>query len=221
MNKKIITISGTFVLCFVLNLLKHNQVSVAFFNSLLLAFSILLFVNFNDKKITKIRCFFLITLAAIPLFAYNPKNISINLNKDHSIFSMIEVQDGIKKHQKDALYIPFRLRPLIYNDLIYINFSLSRIADFISLKTLYDILLLANLYPFFWGLKRKKFIAFAAILVALLLIGINKSPDKFSSFFIISPILVYFILRGLEKVNTKIYLFLLAVSLVIITGPSL
>ncbi len=277
MNKKIAIILITFVVCFVVNLLRQNQVLTAIINALLLSLSMGLLVNIDEKRNSLLKYFSLVAFALIPLFQFSPQqfitrlfpfvvlliwliqdklkyinqlfltriifitgiiliflgnlitgamiSVPLNFNTQQTIFTMPVVSNAIIKHQHDALYIPFRMRPLVYNNSVYVYFLFTRLMEFLSLKTLYDVLLLANLYPLFWGmylgvknLSSKSAFAFSGILVTLLVIGINKSPDKFNSFYIISPFFIYFILLGLEKVNNKLYLLLVALSLLIFTG---
>ena len=278
MNRKTVFILlGSFLLCFLLNLLNHNQLLVAFFNSSLLILSILFFQRFSGKKISTITPIFLILLGAIPLFHFNPEKIFINyaqlitlvlwlsavtvknkkvkyllffagiillfwgnlisgkmlnwfldLDKERTIFYVPSFQEAIVRYRGEALYVTYQLRLLIYSSLIYFYYLLTNIARLLSLRSLYDVLLIANLYPLFRGIilslkspKAKNSFIYLGLLITLIAIGINRSPDKFNSLYFSSPLLLYFILLGLEKINIKIYALLLFLSLIMITGPQI
>jgi len=278
MNRKTVFIFlGSFLLCFLLNLLNHNQFLVAFFNSSLLILSILFFQRFSGKKISTITPIFLILLGAIPLFHFNPEKIFINyaqlitlvlwlsavtvknkkvkyslffvgiillfwgnlvsgkmlnwfldLDKERTIFYVPSFQQVIARYCPKAIYITSQLRLLSFSLLAYFYYSLTNIARLLSLRSLYDVLLIANIYPFFRGIilslkfpKAKNSFIYLGLLITLIAIGINRSPDKFNSLYFSSPLLLYFILLGLGKINIKIYALLLFLSLIMITSPQI
>lgn len=153
-------------------------------------------------------------------------NWSFDFDKERTIFHVPSFQNAIIRHRKEALYAPFQLRPLIFSSLVYFYNFLANIAHFLSLKNLYDVLLIANLYPLFWGLtsslksaKNKHGLIYLGLLVTLIVIGLNRVPDKFNSLYFSSPLLLYFILLGLEKINIKVYALLLFLSLIMIASP--
>src|SRR3989344_7178430 len=133
--------------------------------------------------------------------------IPFDIETDKLIFNTPSIQNAVEKHQQDALYFPFKLRAVIFNDLVYVYYGLTRAFDFLTLKAFYETLLLANLYPLFVGIltilkqnkTRDKFI-YLNLLATLLVIAINQSPDKFISFLIVSPFLMYLIFLGFEKI---------------------
>jgi hypothetical protein len=82
--------------------------------------------------------------------------------------------------------------------------------------------LLANLYPIILGLKqlinkqKKLFlILLFGLVVNSVVIGLNKMVDARGSTYIILPILIYFFIKGIGKVNLKIYLAMLFLNLML------
>ncbi len=151
----------------------------------------------------------------------------VKLNRERLIFNDRVTQEKILYHQKDARYVPYRLRQVLFNQSVYIYSLFTSVANFLTLKNLYDTLLLANIYPLITGslraIKNKKNSLNRTVLFGLLLtfviIGINRSPDKFSSLFMASPLIFYLIISGIQKVNTNIYAVLFIISLILAVGP--
>lgn len=142
------------------------------------------------------------------------------------IFNSPEINYHINRHQEDALYIPYKLRQIIYSQTIYIYALLTNFFDFLNLKNLYQVLLLANLYPLFIGIykvfrneNRFKSLFIVTFVATILVCGVDRSPDKFQSLYPLSPFLIYLILLGADSINKKLYLFLLLLSVFILINP--
>lgn len=145
---------------------------------------------------------------------------------NHSIFTDKNISNQIISYQSQAYFLPYRLRPLLFTGTIYIYKAIDNTLNFFSLKTFYDFLLLANLYPFFLGFyisikefKTEDKIAFLGLLISTLAIGFNRSPDTTISLLPSVPIMLYLIIEGFRKVNLKVYLILLVISLFLKLGP--
>lgn len=153
----------------------------------------------------------------------------MQLNQERMMITDRVIQDKISYHQKDARYVPYKIRLILFNKSVYLYSALSSIAYFLSLKNLSDTILAANIYPLILGIvalyKNKKNIFDKAVLwgfiINLFIIGINKSPDKFNSLFMSAPLFLYLIISGFKKINKYIYAILLLVSLMLITCPIL
>lgn len=152
-----------------------------------------------------------------------------NLDKESLIFFSPLFDRVIARYRDQAMYFPFQLRLATFSpSTAYLYSFLRNIAHLLSFQKLYDILLIANLCPLFWGvaltlkspLTKNRFL-FLGLIVVLTTAGINKSPDIFNSASLISFVFIFLILAGLEKINPKIYAFLLFLSLIIATGPKL
>ncbi len=144
------------------------------------------------------------------------------------IFNSPEVNYHLNRHQEDALFIPYRLRLLLYSKLIYVYALLTNFFDFLNLKNLYDVLLLANLYPIFIGSYkifiekgRFKYLIFSSFFVTILTSGVDRSADKFQSLYLLAPIFIYLILKGSQHINKKVYLILWALSFYIFINPKI
>jgi len=146
----------------------------------------------------------------------------MTVDKVKLIFDMPTISDSIKKHQSDAIYIPYKLRLVLFNGSVYIYQILRNIAHFWSLDNINKIVLLANLYPIILGLKqlinkqKKLFlILLFGLVVNSVVIGLNKMVDARGSTYLILPILIYFFIKGIGKVNLKIYLAMLFLNLML------
>lgn len=139
---------------------------------------------------------------------------------DHTILANKHISDAILQHQQDALYLPFKLRPALFNGLVYIYFSLTHAFYFVTFSNLYDLFLLANLYPLVVGLINlvknhafpERLFILGGIGTTLAVIGFSRSVPESSILFVTSPLLIYLILIGLKEINIKWYLALLVIS---------
>lgn len=142
---------------------------------------------------------------------------------DHTILADKHISDAILQHQQDALYLPFKLRPVLFNSLVYLYSLLTHASYFLSFSNLYNIFLLANLYPLIIGsvslmrnnLPVERFFIMGGIAISVLVVGFSRSIQEMSVLFVASPLFIYLILTGLRKVNVKLYLALLAFSFAI------
>lgn len=148
-------------------------------------------------------------------------------NYERLIWRVPTLNQSIINHQKDALYLPYRLRLLIFNKSVFIYTFFNQIAKLLTLRNLYDTILLANIYSLSRGVSivyenRNKLtnkIALMVMLFTLTVAGINTSPDKFNSLFMALPFIIYLIVSGFEKINKKVYIALFIISVVLVTSP--
>ena len=132
----------------------------------------------------------------------------------------------ITQMKTESQYMPYIIRTLIFNPAAHFYVMLSKIAGLFTLKNLYDALLIANIYPLIKGLtldlknwnKSKKLIIFCILLISLSVV-VSRSVEITNTFILLSPFLIYFILRGLNSVNKIIYIVLFVISIVIATSP--
>lgn len=133
---------------------------------------------------------------------------------------------AISEIQKEALYIPYRIRLLIFNNSAYIYVILSKLTDLFMIKNISNILLLANLYPLVVGLiaflkspdERKTLITLSIFIISFLAV-LSRAIDVFSTFLILSPFLIYLILLGLGSLNKRLYFVLVVLSLLLAYNP--
>lgn len=134
----------------------------------------------------------------------------------------------ITQMKTESQYMPNIIRSFIFNSSVHFYVMLSKIADLFSLKNLYSALLIANIYPLIKGLvldlknwnKSKTLLIFCIFLISLSM-EFSRSADMVNTntFVLLSPFLIYFILRGFNSINKIIYLALFAISIVIATSP--
>ena len=132
----------------------------------------------------------------------------------------------ITQMKTESQYMPYLIRSIIFNPSAHFYVMLSKIAGLFTLKNLYDALLIANIYPLVKGLtldmknrnKSKTFLIFCTLLISLSVV-ISRSVKIDNTFILLSPFLIYFILRGLNSVNKKIYLAFFVISLFVAASP--
>lgn len=180
--------------------------------SLLPLFSLVFLYLYN-----KFPSRYLIIIWGISLFFGNLYSSGLieypfKIQSSQLIFNSPEINYNIQRHQQDALFIPYRVRLLVYSQLIYIYAFLTNLFNFLNLKNLYDILLIANIYPFFTGIyilikqkSRFKDICLTAFLITALTVGIDRSSENFKSLYLLGPIFIYLILLGSQIISRKIY----------------
>ena len=126
----------------------------------------------------------------------------------------------------ESNYMPYIIRSVIFNPSVNFYVILSKLAGLFTLKNLYDSLLIANIYPLVIGLtldlrnwnKSKTLLILCILLISLSMV-VSRSVEINNTFILLSPFLIYFILRGLNSVNKKIYLALFIISIFISTSP--
>lgn len=152
---------------------------------------------------------------------------SLEINPQRIVWNVEETNLSIIKHQQSDDYVKYRIRLLFFNKSVYVYSIFTNIAGILSLKNLYDTLLLANIYPLILGI-REAFKYYNKLInkiilwgfgLTLLASGIARSTDNFSTLFIAIPVLITLILLGLRKANKFVYLILLIFSLILTTRP--
>lgn len=132
----------------------------------------------------------------------------------------------ISRMQVEALYMPYKLRLIIFNSSVYFYVLLSKVAGLFTFKNYYDVLLVANLYPLAKGLildlknwnRSKTLIILSIVLVSFVTVS-SRSVDILKTFTLLSPFLLYFILRGFNSINKMLYFVLFIFSIFIASSP--
>src|SRR4030065_827426 len=132
----------------------------------------------------------------------------------------------ITQMKTESMYMPYIIRSVIFNPSAHLYVMLSKIAGLFTLKNLYDAFLIVNIYPLIivltLDLKKLnnsiKLLIYCILLISLSVV-LSRSVKIDNTFILLSPFLTYFILRGLNSVNKKIYLALFVISVVIATSP--
>lgn len=196
---------------------------------ILLAIGIcLLFLLYFTGNFKKILIFIVLPYILIASFYANGLiELPFSFQLDRFIFSDDWINLYVLQMQNEALYVPYKIRLLIFNSSVYFYVLLSKAVSLYMFKNLYDVLLIANLYPLVKGLivdlkdwNRLKTLIIICMLVISFTTVISRTVDIFNTFILLSPFLMYFILRGFKSVNKIIYLSLFIFSVVIATSPS-
>lgn len=195
--------------------------------SLLPLFS-LIFLYFAKKNIGAVIILFGLFLLIGNIYLSEIVKYPFKIQYTQLIFNTPEINYNIFKHQQDALFIPYQARLMIYSKLTFIYALLINLFNSLTLKSLSDTLLIANLYPLFIGvydiLRQKSKLTYlyvAAFLITALTVGIDRSTDKFQSVYLLGPMLIFLILLGARRVNKKIFLSLWILSFFIFIAPKI
>jgi hypothetical protein len=132
----------------------------------------------------------------------------------------------ITQMKTESQYMPHIICEVVFNPLVHVYVILSKVAGLYTLKNLYNALLIANIYPLIVGVtsglknkNRSEIFPFFCILLISLSVMFSRSEEINNTFLLLSPFLIYFILRAINSINKKIYFVLFLVSMVIATSP--
>lgn len=261
-------IIATLLLSFLLNILNHGNILIGILNTLLLFFSIYIYIKFSHRNFDSPL---MILVGAIPVFtkANNIliicaaiglclltlfylttkfKKISLLVIIVY-IFSVCLYANGLIKPtftfqtnllifnddwtnlyiiqmKTESQYMPNIIRSVIFNPSAHFYVLSSKMAGLFTLKNLYGALLIANIYPLVKGLsldlknwnKSKTLLLFCVLLISLSMV-VSRKEEISNTYLLLSPFLIYFILRGLNSVNKIMYITLFIISIVIVTSP--
>lgn len=187
---------------------------------------ILFYLTTKFKKVSML--IIVIYLLFVSFYANGLVKLPFSFQTNLLIFNDDWTNLYITQMKTESQYMPSIIRSAIYNPLVHFYVMLSKIAGLFTLKNLYDALLIVNIYPLIKGLsldlknwnKSKSFLIFCIFLISLSMV-VSRAADiiNMNTFLLLSPFLVYFILRGLKHVNEIIYLVLFIISIVIATSP--
>lgn len=200
----------------------ENYILIFFTIGIILLFLMYLKLKFKYLLTTIILLYIFIA----SLYAGEILKFPFSFQGDLLIFNDNWTNQAISEMSKDALYLPYPIRPLIFNSSVYIYVIFSKTAELFMLKNLYDVLLIANLYPLFKGIildvrfwDRRKLLMIVCIFLIPFTVVISRSVDIFNTFLLLSPFLMYFILKGFGSINKRVYLLLIIFSLLVVTSP--
>ncbi len=225
-GKKILSIQFPFiVLLGTMPLFTHyyKDILIVFFAiGIILLFLIYIKVRFKFFLIFTI--FLYISIAT--LYAGEIIRLPLSFQSDWLIFSNTWTNQAIAGMQKEALYIPYSIRPIIFSKSAYLYVMLSRFTDLFMINKISNVLLLANLYPLVKGIilylnpwdKKRSLIILSFFLISFIAVT-SRAIDVFNIFLLLSPFLVYFILLGIGSINKRVYFSLIILSFFLVTSP--
>lgn len=272
MKRFILKLLTVTFLCFLVNIIFHNSILVAAFNTLLIGLSLSFFHYFSNTGILSIPLASLALLSLTPLFNHEYKDINVILlaigvivllfvylkiklkkffifiillytlfavfyvsgiirlplsfQSDRLIFADPRTKLAITNMQNEALYVPYKIRQLLFNNTVYLYVLMSKTAELFSLNNISNTFLLANLYPLTVGLvqylrtgNKERFVMLSTLLLTPLAASFSRTIDVFNIFLLIAPLIIYFILLGANLINQKIYFLLFLMSLLLVTSP--
>ena len=193
---------------------------------LALGFCLLWLLYSISQKKTIIFIIFVYLLVAV-FYTNGLIKLPLSLQLHQFIFSDDWIKLYILQMQREAFYVPYRVRLLIFNGSIYFYILLSKMVGLYMFKNLYDILLIANLYPLVKGFtldlkdwNRSKTLIILSVLLISFITVISRTIDIFNTFILSAPFFTYYILKGFKSVSKITYLILFILSIVVATSPS-
>lgn len=188
----------------------------------------LLLLYFSISRFKNMLIFIILFYILVAsLYANELIKLPFSLQSNQLIFSDNWVNLYISQMQNEALYVPYKIRLLLFNGSVYFYVLLLKMTSLYTFKNLYDILLIANLYPLIKGFildlkdwnKSKTLIILCMILISFITV-ISRRVDTFNTFVLLSPFLMYFILKGFKSINKITYIILFILSIIIATTPN-
>src|SRR3989338_9531431 len=170
---------------------------------------VLLLLYFSISRFKNIFIFIvLFYILVASLYANRLVELPFSLQSSQLIFSDNWINLYISQMQREALYVPYKIRLLLFNGSVYSYVLLSKMASLYTFKNLYDVLLIANLYPLVKGLmldfkdwnRSKTLLIFFVLLISFTTV-ISRRVDIFNTFVLLSPFLMYFTLKGFKSIN--------------------
>lgn len=107
--------------------------------------------------------------------------------------------------QKDATYVPFRLRPMVFNSWIIGVDSIGRGVGMIWLDRAVGVYgLLFSILLGIGILKQRMYVVLGVVFIAAITTGLSRNPDSTGLFLLVAPLLVSAGLVGWQNLTAKI-----------------
>lgn len=173
----------------------------------------------------------LLNFSSLSLFFFNALMLSrlltlppsLSFDWERTVFQNVYLSNTMNQAIADFRHAsPFTplFTGLFYNKALTSFYFFQNLLRFLHPRNFYDLLLLANLYPLCWGVYfyfKEDFPQtkiWAVWLGELLFIsGLNRTVEKTTALYPALPLLLFFIIRGLPKINHLVYFLLLIISL--------
>jgi len=190
-----------------------------FLFQILICFLWIYLIKNKNKNI--IFCFLILLTIVGNMISSSLLKLPNNINKERFIWSNRITEEKIIEQQEESMYLKFRFRPIVWNKSIFIYNTTDNLFRFFSIKNLIDVLSVIVFVGVIKGFevilksKNKLNAIYGLILIgiSLLVAGINKSPDKFNNWYLSLPIFLYFGAIGIKKMNNKLFVILLLISI--------
>ncbi len=151
-------------------------------------------------------------------------SIDGHLNQENFWWGKPDIALEIKTLRLQALYLPYQLRPLVFSPVIYLQKTIGNALGLLSPFYLSAMLAIVNLYLITTAiLKIKKptnfdFLALWLVSLSFLIAGFNRYADKYNSFYLLLPLVIYYQRLGFTNPNKKVLITLTIISLLILPG---
>lgn len=182
-------------------------------------------LTFELKIQTKLSIFIITLLFAYSCLVSNGLiNPDLTVNKENFWWGKPDIRLEIETLRKQALYLPYSSRRLVFSPLIYLHKIFGASMSLLNPFYLIATVSLVNFYLIGRSIiKIRKpeslnLLALWLTFLALFIAGLSRSPDKFNAFYLLLPVFTYYLWLGLYKVNQKLLLLLTLISLLILPG---
>lgn len=182
-----------------------NQETLILFSFLLL---LIFFFDFTKKNIVKKGVFVITSLYLFITILYLNGIIS-NGNIDYERLFYIDNHSLsiIKTFQTTALYVPIKLRFLIFNQTHIIFALLKRITSAIWVSNFISYYSFTFIYLLFLSLKKRKNLHLLFYIFIVMLSGIlPRNPNNYLLYLFSLPIFILFFIKNVRSINIKIFI---------------
>lgn len=128
-------------------------------------------------------------------------------NQDRFFWEQADFKNQIFTRENEAMYMPYRLRVIVYKWPIVVNYWLGNAFGLVKINNLIGIVGILNIFPLIYGLicvNKDKWLVYGWLTVATLVGAMNRMPDKSNTFYLALPVLVYLIYIGWKRIiNVK------------------
>ncbi len=148
-------------------------------------------------------------------------NSSFKLNSERTIFGFAQLSTPVKQIEKEALYLPYRLRPIVVTTTILTRAIIGNILKFLNFNNLIGVLLLNNFVCIAIGIvsayKTNKQLFYKLLILflsALIPAAIDRQPGTVYYLYPLLPILAYLMWVGAKKIGLTKSIGLLVIGLI-------
>lgn len=205
LNKKKIKFSILISIAFIFTpVILTSQINNKIILNFCLSFLVLILIEIPKNKLLK-NIFFIL---AIIFYSYSILNLSeiintkINIDTQKVFFIDNSSFDTIQRFRQDALYLPVKLRPLIYNSFQIVLVFIGRIINYLWIDKLIEFLGFPILYLTYLSFKNKnnlKYLLFPILIVSFFVL--HRDPNTSLIYLFLIPPLILFFSKNIKNIN--------------------
>lgn len=233
---KLLLIISIFIFCFIISKINKKSISNSILITLAATFtpiillgqftpkilttfiiSLLLLTIFDLTKNRNIKKFLFIVsllyLAFIILFLTNIINSNLEVDIQRLFFINDQGLETIRKFQRNALYLPKILRPLIYNPLQIISTIFVRTLNYLWIDKIINYFGFSFIYLGYLAFTKKKNLYLLALFLIIVLSGVlHRDPNNYLIYLYSLPVFLFFFIKTIDKLKPSILFLTLLIS---------